>query len=418
MIELLPQAQSALGLFGMVALAWVMSENRRRLQPVLILSGLALQIVIALVLTRIDAAREALMQLNVVVTALRESSRAGSSFVFGFVGGGATPFAVSEPNNLVSLAFEVLPLVIVMSSLSALLWYWRILPVVVGAFSLVLQRTMNIGGAVGLACAANVFMGMVESPLLIRPYLRRLTRAELFTVLTCGLATVAGTVLVLYAIILERTVPGAIGHILVASIISVPAAIVISRLMIPGEESTPADAAGAVQYKSSMDAVAQGAEDGMKLYLNILAMLLVVVALVALANILLAGLPEVWGAPLTFQRVVGWLFAPLVWLFGIPWSEAIPAGALMGTKTVLNELIAYLHMADLPPDALSPRSRLIMLYALCGFANLSSVGMMTAGITAMVPERREEIVELSLRAIVSGTLATGMTGAVIGLITP
>lgn len=413
-----PQAQSLLGIAVILAVAWGLSENRRRVQPLLIAIGLGLQIALALALTRIEAARDALLSLNVVVKALQQATLAGTSFVFGFTGGGAPPFEVANPNGLVTIAFQVLPLVIVMSALSALLWYWRILPLVVGAFAAALQRTMRIGGAIGLGCAANVFLGMIEAPLLIRPYLARLTRSELFILFTCGLATVSGTVLVLYASVLGPVIPGALGHILVASLISLPASVLIAKLMIPGDAATPADAGLAHGYASSMDAVAQGAEDGMKLYLNILAMLVVVLALVALANILLGAAPAVFGAPLSVERLLGWLFAPLVWLFGVPAGEAAAAGSLMGTKTILNEFIAYLNLAALPEGTLSPRSELIMLYAMCGFANLGSVGMMIGAISAMVPDRREEIVSLSLRAIVSGTLATGMTGAVIGLITP
>jgi CNT family concentrative nucleoside transporter len=233
---------------------------------------------------------------------------------------------------------------------------------------------------------------------------------------TVGLATVAGTVMVLYATVLEPVVPGALGHILVASFISLPASILVAHLMVPGETTTGAETHLALEYSSSMDAIARGTEDGLKLYLGVVAMLLVMVALVALVNIVIAGLPEVNGAPLTVQRIFGWLFAPIVWLYGVPMAESADAGALLGTKTILNEFLAYLNLAALPPDALSERSRLIMVYALCGFANLGSVGIMIAGVSAMIPERRAEVVQLSLKALVSGTIASGMTGAVVGLL--
>jgi len=275
---------------------------------------------------------------------------------------------------------------------------------------------MRTGGAVGLGSAATIFLGMIEAPLLIRPYLSKLSRAELFMLFTVGLSTVAGTVFVLYATILNPVVPGALGHILVASILSLPAAILIARVMIPGEEQTGADAAPASVYRSSMDAVARGTEDGLKLWLSIVAMLLVIVALVALADIVLAQLPNVLGAPLTLERVFGWLFAPIVWLLGIPADQAQTAGALMGDKTVLNEFVAYLNMAALPDGALDPRARLIMLYAMCGFANMGSVGIMIASISGMAPERREAIVPLAMRALLSGTMASMLTGAIIGLL--
>jgi CNT family concentrative nucleoside transporter len=315
----------------------------------------------------------------------------------------------------VTIAFTVLPIVIVMSALSALLWHWRILPVVVSGFAWALERTMKIGGALGLGCASNIFLGMIEAPLLIKPYLERLTRSELFTLFTCGLANVAGTVLVLYAQILSPVVPGAVGHIIVASILSLPASILLSKVMIPGDETTPSNAGSASLYRSSMDAVSTGAEDGMKMYLSILAMLIAMISLVALANIILGNV-DIAGTPLSFERVAGWIFAPIVWLIGIPAADAATAGSLMGTKTILNELIAYLNLAALPADSLSDRSRLLMVYALCGFANLGSVGMMIGSISALVPSRREEIVELSLKSLIPGTLATCMTAAVIGLL--
>src|SRR6185503_9053450 len=300
-------------------------------------------------LLEVPLARNALLSLNVVVDVLSRATQTGSSFVFGYVGGGEPPFAVTNPQNAYSLAFQALPLLLVMSALSALLWYWGVLQVLVRGISYVLQRSLGIGGAVGLGAASNVFLGQIEAPLLIRPYLSKLTRAELFMLFTVGLATVAGTVMVLYATVLEPVVPGALGHILVASFISLPASILAAHLMVPGDSPTDADTHLAVEYSSSMDAIAKGTEDGLKLYLGVIAMLLVMVALVALANIMISGLPQVNGAPLTVQRIFGWLFAPIVWLYGIPMAEAADAGALLGTKAILNEFLAYLNLAALPP---------------------------------------------------------------------
>jgi concentrative nucleoside transporter, CNT family len=411
------QLQSAFGLVVLVAIAWALSENRRAdLSFRLIAAALGLQLGLALLLLEVPPARDALYSLNVVVDVLSRATQTGSSFVFGYVGGGEPPFAVTNPQNAYSLAFQALPLLLVMSALSALLWHWGVLQVMVRGIAFVLKKSLGIGGAVGLGSAANVFLGMIESPLLIRPYLAKLTRAELFMLFTVGLATVAGTVMVLYATVLETAVPGALGHILVASFISLPAAILIAHLMIPGENITEAETHMAVEYSSSMDAIAKGTEDGLKLYLGVVAMLLVMVALVALANIMISVLPDVGGAPLTVERIFGWLFSPLVWLYGIPAAEAADAGALLGTKTILNEFIAYLKLAALPEGTLSERSRLIMVYAMCGFANLGSVGIMIAGVSSMIPERRDEVVELSLKSLVSGTLASGMTGAVVGML--
>ncbi|MDE1940327.1 MAG: nucleoside:proton symporter, partial [Alphaproteobacteria bacterium] len=379
-------------------------------------AGLALQIGLALLMLRVPMARDALYSLNGVVTALTTATRAGTSFVFGMIGGGDPPFTVTNPKGMVNFAFGILPLVIVISALSALLWHWRILPLIVNAIAFVLRKLLGIGGAVGLGGGAMVFLGNVEGLLVIRPYLQKLTRAEIFILFTIGLAVVSGTVFVLYATILRDVLPGALGHILVASLLSLVSAIVIGRIMVPSEAGIDASDDDGSRYRSSMDSIAHGTEEGLKLYWQIIAMLVVVVALVALLNVILANFPPVWGAPLTLQRIFGWLFAPVVWLIGVPWRESATAGSLLGLKTSLNEVIAYLSMASLPKGALDPRSMLIMVYALCGFANFSSVGILIAGTSALVPERRDEIVPLAMRALVSGTMASCMTGAVIGLL--
>ncbi|MDO8422422.1 MAG: nucleoside transporter C-terminal domain-containing protein [Parvibaculum sp.] len=413
--------QSAFGLAAIVCLAWIFSERRRAFSLRQVVVGIALQIILALAMLKLAFAREALLALNSVVDVLTEATRAGTGFVFGYMGGGAAPFEVTQPANAFVLGFQALPLVLVMSALSALLWHWRILDWVTRGFAWALQKSMGLGGAVGLASAANVFVGMVEAPLLIRPYLERLTRSELFIMMTVGLASVSGTVLVLYASVLAPVVEGALGQILVASLISLPAGIVVARLMVPEDEGIQGTdvmkGEALTQYESSMDAITRGTVDGLHLWLNIIAMLLVVVALVALANTIVGAFPDLGGAPLTLQRMLGWVFSPLVWLMGVPASEMQTAGQLMGTKTILNEFIAYINLSQLPEGALSPRSSLIMIYGMCGFANLGSVGILIGGLTALVPSRRADIVTLGTRSIVSGTLATCMTGAVIGIIT-
>jgi CNT family concentrative nucleoside transporter len=415
-VPLLPHLQSALGICVILAVAWALSENRRIFPWRAVVGGLALQATLALLLLKVPLAQQALLGLNGAVGALTTATRAGTSFVFGVVGGGS-PSGVSNATDFAGFAFSVLPLVIVISALSALLWHWRILPIIINAIAYVLRRVLGLGGAVGLGAGATIFIGMVEAPLLIRPYLARITRSELFILCTVGLATVAGTVFALYATILKNVVPGAIGHILVASMMSLPAAIIVARIMVPGEVATgSAEESSAARYRSSMDAVARGTEDGLKIWLQIVAMLVVMLALVALANEILTLAPPLWGAPVTLERILGWLFAPVVWLYGVPWSEATVAGSLMGTKTILNELVAYLNLAALPAGSLDPRATLIMVYAMCGFANFGSVGIMIAGMSALMPERRDEIVPLAMRAIVSGTMASGLTGAMIGLL--
>jgi concentrative nucleoside transporter, CNT family len=408
--------QSLLGIVAIVALAWALSENRRAFPWRIVVGGLILQAAIALLLLKVPLARNGLFALNSAVAALTDATRAGTSFVFGFIGGGAPPFNVTNAANMASFAFGVLPLVIVISALSALLWYWRILPIVINAIAFVLRKLLRLGGAVGLCSGATIFLGMVEAPLLIKPYLPKITRSELFILLTVGLASVAGTVFVLYATILKSVLPGALGHILVASMMSLPAAIMVAKIMIPGDATTGTVEGTATLYRSSMDAVAHGTEDGLRIYLNIVAMLIVMLALVSLANSILHLAPMIGGEPVTLERIFGWLFAPIVWLYGVPWSEASTAGSLMGAKTILNELIAYLKLAALPKGALDPRSTLIMVYAMCGFANIGSVGIMLAGMSALVPTRRDEIVPLAMRAIVSGTMASGLTGSMIGFL--
>lgn len=411
------QVQSAAGLAVFIAIAWALSENQRAFPWKMVIAGLALQIALAVAFLTLPFMQEGLAALNGLVTTLQAATAKGTGFVFGFAGGGPAPFEVKEPNALGSIAFTILPLLIVMSALSALLWHWRILPLVVKAFSLVLERTMGIGGALGLGCASNIFLGMTESPLLIRPYLERLTRSELFVLFACGLANVAGTVMVIYAAMLRVAIPDALGHILIASILSLPASILLAKIMIPGGGSTPAELGEAPLYASSMDAVTKGTEDGLRMYLSIVAMLIAVTALVALADAGL-GLIAVNGSPLSFARAAGWLFAPVTFLMGVPYDQSFAAGSLLGTKTILNEFVAYQTLAGLAPETLDPRSRLIMLYGLCGFANFASVGILIAGMTALVPSRREEIVDLALKSLIPGTLATCMTGAVVGLLAP
>jgi len=415
---MLPQLQSALGILALLAIAWALSEDRRALRLRPIVAGLVLQLLIAGLALKLPAIKAGFMALNGAVLALQDATQAGTALVFGYLGGGEAPFAVAYPQNAFVLAFRALPLILVVSALSALLFHWHILPAVVRAFAWALRRTLGTGGALGLGAAANIFVGMTEAPLLIRPYLAGMTRAELFALMTTGMATIAGTVMVLYAGILGTAIPDVLGHILIASLISAPAALVVAGVLVPEREpNRRSDAVPLVRQSSSaMDAVTRGTLDAIPLMLNVMAMLVVLIALVTLANQILTLLPEVAGAPLTLQRMLGWVMAPVVWLIGIPWAEAQAAGALMGVKTVLNELVAYLDLARLPPETLSERSRLIMTYALCGFANFGSLGIMIGGLGAMAPERRGEIVALGMKSILSGTLATLITGAVVGIL--
>src|SRR6266480_2912567 len=404
---------SLVGFFLLHAVAWALSEDRRTVAWRPVIAGMLLTFGLGLLLLKAPYAKDVFLALN---GALEKATRDGTAFVFGFLGGGPLPFAETYAGASFVLAFRALPLVLVVSALSALLFYWRVLPWVVRGFSFLLEKTMGVGGAIGLSSAANVFVGMVEAPLVVKPYIRNMSRSELFILMSCGMATVAGTVMALYASILSKVIPDALGHILIASIISTPAAIAISVLMVPGKASATEAKLESRAAASSMDAVTRGTVDGAQLLVNIVAMLLVLVSLVSLANQVLALLPGVAGAPVTLQRLLGVALAPLVWIMGIPWAEATTAGALMGTKTVLNELLAYVDLAKLPEGALSPRSRLMMTYALCGFANFGSLGIMIGGLATMAPERRDEIVSLGAKTIVSGTLATCVAGSVVGML--
>ncbi len=405
--------QSLLGLVLLTLLGWLFSEGRNLVHWRIPVAGLALQFGLALVLIKLPLFKEFFLGLNQALLSLEDATRAGTRFVFGFLGGGDVPFAEKEGVSSFILAFQALPLILVVSALSALLFYWRVLPLVVRLFAFVLRKTLGVGGALGLGAAANIFVGMVEAPLFVRPYLSKLSRSELFSLMTCGMATIAGTMMVLYATILGPVIPDAMGHILIASLISAPAAIMVARMMVPETGSgTEGQLVAPQSATSAMDAITQGTLSGLQLLLNIIAMLVVLVALVSLFNQILAG----FGSP-SLQELLGILMSPVVWLMGIPWEEAKTAGALMGTKTVLNEFLAYLEMSRLSQDELSERSRLIMTYALCGFANFGSLGIMIGGMGTMAPERRQEIVGLGIKSIIAGTLATCLTGTVVGIVT-
>jgi concentrative nucleoside transporter, CNT family len=408
--------QAVVGIAMLMALAWALSESRGgvRWRPVLV--GLAVQLVLALVLLRVPAVSETLLLLNHVVYAVEAATAAGAGFVFGFLGGGEPPFRVDDPGAMYIFAFRVLPQIIVFSVLVAILWYWRVLPAVVRGFGAVLRRLMGVGGAVGTAGAASVFLGMVETPLVIRGYLKGLSRSELFTVMTCGMSTVAGSIMVLYANVLMDTVPGALGHVLIASVINVVGAVFVSRVMIPPDEQALGDQTpDALVYGSIMDAITRGTYDGLRLAANVAAMLIVLVSLVALVNYLIAGV-SVGDAPLTLERLFGWAFAPVAWLMGIPWAEAQAAGSLLGTKLILNELVAYLQLAALPDGTLSASTVLVMTYALCGFANFGSLGILLGGLNTLVPERRGELLDIGPKTLVSGTIVACNTGAVVALV--
>lgn len=409
-------AQAALGLVVFVALALPFSRAPRRVDWKLVGIAVLLQLGICFLLLRVPLIAVGFAYLTRAVNALSEATRSGTSFIFGYLGGAAPPFEVTNPGSLVTFAFQVLPLVIVMSALSALLWHWRVLPVVVRAIARLFEKTLGTRGPAGLVATANIFVGQVEAPLLVRPYIARMTHYELLLLMTAGMSTIAGSVMVIYAAMLGELYAGVLGHLLTKSVMSVPASILFAHLLLPEPPPDHPDAEPPRLYGGAMDAITHGTSDGLNIYLGILAVLLVLIAFVGLANGAIGLLPAVGGEALSLERIAGWIFAPIAWCMGIPWSEAPQVGSLIGIKTILNEFIAYIQLAELGDEALSPRSRLITIYALCGFANLGSMGILIGGIGAMCPERKLELAELAPRALLGATLGTCMSGSVVALV--
>lgn len=408
--------QALLGLPAILLLAWLFSSDRTKPPWRLILTGLAAQLALAVTFLKITVLQSALMHINDLVLTLEAATQQGTTMLFGYLGGGPLPFDLSAPQNNFILAFRALPMVIVFAALSALLWHWRIIPFLIKALAKLLDKSMGLSGAISVGAACSIFVGMVESPLLIKPHLRKMSNSELFMLMTCGMATVAGTVLGLYAAILSTTVSTALSHILVASLISAPAAIMLAAVMLPPAGNAVAATIDMKSpYASSLDAIVSGTGEGLRLLANIIGMMIVFVALVYLVDMVLGLIPSS-SEPVTLVGLFGKLFAPLAWLIGIPWAEAQVAGELLATKVFINELVAYLNMAALAPGVLSESSRLIMTYALCGFANFGSLGIMIGGMVALCPERSSDILRLAPRSLWSGLLATCMTGCIVGLL--
>ena len=417
---LLTQAQGLTGLVLILALAWGLSENRRAGPSWRWIAGaVLLQIATAVVITRAPFVWDIVRLANLGVEAIEKATLSGSSYMFGYTGGAPIPFEMKagEGPPLI-IAFQILPLVIVFSALAALFWHWGILSAVVRGLSWALQKTLGVSGVVGLSGGANIFLGVVESPLVVRAYFEKMSRAELFSVMVLAMSTVSGAVLVLYAQTLSKAVPDAVGHLISASLISLPAALLIARLMIPGTGKTAASIGEAsLHYESSIDAIIRGTMDGIQLFLAVIGVIIVMFALVSLADQILGNLPQIGGEPVTLRRAFGWVLSPVMWSLGVPWDQAGDAGALMGAKAILNEYVAYLQFSGMPADTFDPRSKLIVTYALCGFANLASIGLLVSTISTLAPSRRSEVAALGVKSWIAGNFASAMTGAVIGLVT-
>ena len=410
-------AQSVIGLIAMMAICYAFSERRQDVQFPIVIKSLILQIIFAGLLLKLPASQQLFVVLNGAIAELQAATQAGTTFIFGYLGGGPLPFEPTTPGGGFVLAFQALPLVIVISVLSAILMYWKILPLLMRGFSLILEKTLEIGGALGLGISANAFLGMIESPLLIKPYLAKMSHGELFAVMCAGMATIAGTMLALEAAVISSVVPDAIGHLISCSLITLPAVVYISHLLVPDRGPvTSGDVEVGRGADNLMDAISTGTTNGLQLFLNIIAMIIVIVALVYLLNAMLGIFPDVYDQPITLERMLGVVMAPLTMMMGIPWHEAFVTGQLMGTKAVLTEFVAYVRFGQMPIEALSERSRIIMTYALCGFANFVSLGIMMTGLVTMIPERRTEIMDMGLKSIAAGTIATCTSATIVGII--
>lgn len=408
--------QSLLGLVVIVAVCWAISENRKAFPWRLTIGAILVQAGLVLALFAIPGSQAVLAAVTGAVDGLAVATTEGTKFVFGYLAGGDQPYAVSNQGALFTFAFQVLPLILVISALSALLWHWKILKWITLGFGFLFQKTMGLGGASALAVAANIFLGMIESPIVIRAYLDKLTRSEIFLMMVVGLATVAGSTMVAYATILSPVLPNAAGHVLVASIVSAPAGVLLARIIIPEKEGmggAVADYDSALKYDSAIDAIVKGTSDGLMVVLNISAVLIVFVALVALVNVMLGGF-VVFDAPLTVERMLGWIFAPVAWLIGVEWKDADVAGWLLGVKLTLTEFVAFIDLGKVPAAEMTERTRMLMTYALCGFANIGSVGITVTGLSVLMPERREEVLGMVWKGLFAGFLATLMTAAIVG----
>ena len=409
--------QSLLGIFLIIAVCYAFSADRSSITWRPVFAGILVQVVLVVLLLKVTFIADALLSLNIIVETLEAATQQGAVFLFGYLGGAEAPYVAKDGAEAYLLAFRVLPQILMFAVIVAILWYYKVLQWLVRGLGLVMQRSMGISGALGTGAAASLFLGMVEAPMVVRAYLKEMSESEFFVLMTCGMSTIAGTMMVLYASVLRPLVPGVVGHLLAASVINIVGAVYLSKMLMPGVQSLDAAAPStmALQYESLMDAIARGTQDGLNLALQIGAMLLVLNALVALVNLLI-GYINPFDVALSLELIMGWVFAPVAFAIGIPWTEAVDAGGILGTKLVLNEFIGYLQMVAMG-DQLAERSQLILTYALCSFANLGSLGILIGGLGVLVPERRAEILKAAPKSILSGTLVTMMTASLVALVT-
>ena len=410
--------QGCIGVISILVLSWLFSESRKNVLISRVLRQITIVFIFAVLLVTIPQVKDMFFYLNKFVQHLQVATEFGTSFVFGYLGGADLPFMENQGGTSFIFAFKALPIILVVSAISSILIYLGILQKVIRLISLLISRFAGLEGSVAIAAAANVFVGMIESPLLIKPYLKTISRGGLFALMTTGLSTIAGTVYILYISILSPTIKDAILHLSIASFLSCLTGILISSMLVPihkfdhGEESL----INIRRQDSLMMAVFDGISTGLNVLMNVIATLIVFLALVYLVNSLLSVIPVGDDVTLSLQLLLGYVLAPVMWACGIPWEEANIAGSLMGTKVVFNELMAFISLAAVDETLFSERSSTICLYALCGFANFGSLAILVGGLTTIVPERKKEILGLSLKSLVAGCLATLLTASVVGVI--
>ena len=395
--------QVLIGSLVLIAVTVPLSDNYKKIKVKNILFAILMMFVFAFILLN-DFVNNFFEALSNGVATLSSATAEGTSFLFG---------SLFEAHPYI-FALNVLPLIIVMSCISALLWHWRVLPLIIKGLSYVCERLFNLGGPVSFGAAANVFVGQVEAPLFVRPYLKTMSNKELLILMTAGMATVSGSVMIALAGQLENQFEGlnVVQHFLTASILSVPAAIMYAEIMSPSTDITHNLKSSEEKniYQGSMDAITRGTRDGLGIAVNVAAIVLAVLALVSIVD----GFLSIFG-DISLQKILGYIFAPICWLMGVPWNESANAAELLGIKLATNEFVAYIQFGSLDPEYFTERTKVILLYALCGFANFSSVGILISGIGAMAPERRINLIKVSGKALIGATLASCMSGLVAGI---
>ena len=409
--------QSLAGIVVILLFCWGLSENRRKFPVRLAIGAIAIQVALILALFAIPQSHVLLGGVANGMSALSDATDQGMQFVFGYMGGGDQPYQVTNSGALFVFALKVLPLILVISALSALLWHIGVLKIIIRGLGYIFEKTIGLGGATSLGVASGIFVGNVESMIIIKGYLDKLTRSELFVLVVIGMANVSGSTMVAYVLILQNVLPDAAGHILAAAVVSAPAGVLLARIVVPdliNHKVDKLDYGSELKYDSAIDAVSKGTVDGMTVAMNIAAILVVMVALAALANAILTVIPPIDGQPVTVERILGLIFTPLAWLIGVPWNEAAKGGKILGIKMILTEFVAFLKLAAIPLAEMTPRTRILLTYATCGFANIGSVGITVAGFGALMPDRRTEIISLIWKGLAAAFLATCLSAAIVG----